>query len=99
MSESECVDARERMAELVSDARVEALGMAGAGQEARTRGEITAAALRAHGALCSGLGRSVPVTAFSAPPGVWGLTTFLAVYAAEGRAGAAAAKSGSEKAS
>ncbi|MFI6688236.1 hypothetical protein [Streptomyces sp. NPDC050485] len=93
MSESESVAAQERMAELVSDAWVEALGMAGATQEPRTRGEITAAALRAHGALCSGLGRTVPVTAFAAPPGVWGLATFLAVYAAE------AAKSGAAKAS
>ncbi|WP_331721444.1 hypothetical protein [Streptomyces sp. NBC_00212] len=78
--------AQQSTAELVTQAWAEARGMAGADREHRHRapGEITAAALRAHGALCTGLGRSVPVTALTARPGVRDLATFLAVYAAAG---------------
>ncbi|MFD9631122.1 hypothetical protein [Streptomyces violascens] len=83
--------AQERMTELVSHAWAEARGMAGAGREHRHRapGETAAAALRAHGALCTGLGRSVPVTSLAARPGVRDLAVFLAVYAAQGAPAAA----------
>ncbi|AVZ77941.1 hypothetical protein SLUN_38580 (plasmid) [Streptomyces lunaelactis] len=75
---------QERMAELVSQAWAEALGMACSDREhgQQAPGAISAAALRTHGALCAGLGRGVPVTALSAQPMVRGLATFLAVYAA-----------------
>jgi hypothetical protein len=75
-------------AEIVTRAWAEARSMAGLGPRGgRPPGELAAAALRAHGTLSAGLGRSVPFTAlapaFTTGAGVRQLAAFLAVYAAE----------------
>ncbi|MFE1442318.1 hypothetical protein [Streptomyces sp. NPDC058739] len=77
-----------RGAELASRAFVEALSMTGAGSgHGRTHlsaGELAADALRAHSALSTGLGRSIPVTGLGpGGGGARGLATFLAVYAGQ----------------
>ncbi|WP_329374943.1 hypothetical protein [Streptomyces sp. NBC_01483] len=75
-----------RKAEIVSRAWAEACSMAGVGPDRghRPPGELAAAALRAHGALSTRFGRSVPFT-MAGPKGcgMQGLAAFLAVYAAQ----------------
>ncbi|WP_328436292.1 hypothetical protein OHA71_48875 [Streptomyces sp. NBC_00444] len=73
-------------AETVSAAWAEALAMtcADPGHCHSPAGELAAAALRTHGALSTGWGRSVPVTGWGpGGGGVRGLAVFLAVYAAQ----------------
>ncbi|MFF5500181.1 hypothetical protein [Streptomyces aquilus] len=81
-----------RKAEITSLARAEARAMTGAdtGHDPHPAADLTAAALRAHGTLSAGLGRSVPFTALG-PTGdsVHALATFLAVYADQDLAAAA----------
>ncbi|WP_327309938.1 hypothetical protein OG730_43010 (plasmid) [Streptomyces sp. NBC_01298] len=74
-----------RTAEMVSRAWAEAHSMtcADPGHAHRPPGELTAAALTAHGRLSAVLGRSIPFTALGPGGGVRGLASFLAVYAAQ----------------
>ncbi|MER5887853.1 phosphopantetheine-binding protein [Streptomyces sp. NPDC001941] len=73
------------VAEVVARAWSEALGLAGVDGDRRLfeSGATSAAALRAHSALCAGLGREVPLTALFTRPTVRDLAVFLAVYAAQ----------------
>ncbi|MBL1087407.1 hypothetical protein JK359_36580 [Streptomyces actinomycinicus] len=70
-----------RRAEIASRAWTEALSMTGAGPARRPRGEITAAALRAHSALSAGLGQHIPLTVLGPDAGARQLALFLTVYA------------------